>query len=33
MSQILKGLYLSNPKDEILSHLNVNSIKNNFENL
>ena len=33
ISQILKGLRLSNPKNVILSYLNVNSIRNKFENL
>ena len=33
ISQILKGLRLSNTKDVILSYLNVNSIRNKFENL
>ena len=33
ISQILKGLRLSNPKNVILSYLNVNSITNKFENL
>ena len=33
ISQILKGLRLSNPKNIILSYLNVNSIGNKFENL
>ena len=33
ISQILKGLRLSNPKHVILSFLNVNSIRNKFENL
>ena len=33
VSQILKGLRLSNPKNVILSYLNMNSIRNKFENL
>ena len=33
ISQILKGLRLSNPKNVILSYLNVNSIRNMLENL
>ena len=32
ISQILKGFRLSNPKNVILSYLNVNSIRNKFEN-
>ena len=33
ISQILKGLRLSNPENVILAYLNVNSIRNKFENL
>ena len=33
ISQILKGLRLSNPKNVLLSYLNVNSIRNMLENL
>ena len=33
ISQIPKGLRLSNAKYVILSYLNVNSIRNKFENL
>ena len=33
ISQIPKGLRLSNPKNVILSYLNVNWIKNKFDNL
>ena len=33
ISHILKGLRLSNTKNVILSYLNVNSIRNEFEHL
>ena len=33
ISQILKGLRLRNPKNVILPYLDVNSIRNKFENL
>ena len=33
ISQIIEGLCLINPKNVILSYLNVNSVRNTFDNL